>query len=91
MWNLRNRTNEQRKSESKKRERERERERETKKQTLKYREHTAGCQMGGGCGNGGMGETGWGLFSRKNVHTDIQSNFICNSPKLETCQIPFSR
>ena len=48
MWNLRNKTNEQR-------EKEREREKQTKKQTLNYREQTDGYQRGGG---GGMGEIG---------------------------------
>ena len=50
MWNLRNKTNEQRKK-KKKRERKRERERQTKKQTLNYREHTNDYQRGSGWGD----------------------------------------
>ena len=48
MWNLRNKTKEQ-KGEKK-------REREIKKQTLNYREHTAGYQRGGGWGMGEIGD-----------------------------------
>ena len=44
MWNLRNKTNEERKK------------RQTKKQTLKYREQTGGGQRGDGWGMGGIGE-----------------------------------
>ena len=43
MWNLRNKTNEQR---GKKRQR------QTRKQTLNYREQADGYQRGGGCGDG---------------------------------------
>ena len=48
MWNLRNKTNEQRKGE---------RERETKKQSLSYREQTEGDWGLGGVGGGYVG--GW--------------------------------
>ena len=44
MWNLRNKTNEQRGEET--------RVRQTKKQTLNYREQTNGYQRGGGWGKG---------------------------------------
>jgi len=44
MWNLRNKTNEQRVK--------KDREKQTKKQTLTYREQTGGYQRGGGWGDG---------------------------------------
>ena len=52
MWNLRNKTNEQRKEG----ERERERERETEKQTLNYREQTDDYERGWGMGEMGDGD-----------------------------------
>ena len=44
MWNLRNKTRGQRKK------------RQSKKQTLKYREHTDGYQRGSGLGMGEIGK-----------------------------------